>query len=214
MVVARTVPDHPRLKDLVAVRLERVKPDVRWMLEVLCLSEPLSLDELCDAVGLEAMLAGEDAGLILVERSGALAEVRFTHPLYSQLVRASLGKVRALRALRLLDAVLEKFPVRSAAEQLKRAAIRLETGDWHTDNAEVFTLASAWPGRIIGWQSDSPGLAWRLAGDSRLSTTWLMRSSGKARSTRPERQPKRLRLICRLRSTSTSPCGGRGCSGG
>ena len=92
------VPDHPRLKELVAVRLERATPEVRWMLEVLCLSEPLTLEQLCDAVGPEAVVAGEDAGLILVERSGASAEVRFTHVLYAQLVRASLGKVRTLRA--------------------------------------------------------------------------------------------------------------------
>ena len=136
------VPDHPRLKDLVAVRLGRMAPDVQWMLQVLCLAEPLTLDQLWEAVGPDPVAAGEDAGLILVDRSGASAEVRFRHVLYSQLVRAALGKVRTLEAVKLLDTVLEGFPVRSSADRLKRAAIRLETGDRHVDDAEVFTEAS------------------------------------------------------------------------
>ncbi len=104
------VPDHPRLRDLVTLRLERAAPPVQWMLEILCLSEPLSLEQLCDAVGSEVVAAGEAASLIVVERQVGLSEVRFPHVLYAQVVRASLGKVRTLQAFRLLDKVLGNFP--------------------------------------------------------------------------------------------------------
>ena len=136
------VPDHPRLRDLVADRLRRVAPDVKWMLQVLCLAEPLTLEQLWEAVGPDVVAAGEEAGLILVERTGASAEVRCSHVLYGQLLRASLGRARTLKATRLLAAVLEKFPVRGPADQLRRASFRLETGDRHVDDAEVFTEAS------------------------------------------------------------------------
>jgi len=136
------VPNHPRLKDLVALRLERAEPEVRWMLEILCLAEPLTLEQLGDLVGNEAVAAGEAAGLITVEKRIHLTEVRFTHVLYSQVVRASLGEVRTLRALRLLDKALEKTSERSPADRLKRAAIRLDAADQRPDDAEVFTEAS------------------------------------------------------------------------
>jgi DNA-binding CsgD family transcriptional regulator len=137
-----TVPNHSPLKDLVALRLERAEPEVRAMLEILCLAEPLTLEQLGDLVGSEAVAAGEATGLITVETRMHLTEVRFTHVLYAQVVRASLGEVRTLRALRLLDKVLEKSPERSLADRLKRAKIRLDAADQRPDDAEVFTEAS------------------------------------------------------------------------
>jgi tetratricopeptide (TPR) repeat protein len=136
------VPANPRLNDLVALRLAKATPEVHRMLELLCLSEPLTLEQLTDAVGAEVVATAESADLVQIERLGDSAEVRFTHALCAQLVRAGLGQVRTRQAYQLLEKVLGNFPVHSSADRLKRAAVRLESPDRRPDDAETFTEAS------------------------------------------------------------------------
>ena len=137
-----TLRSNPRLEDLMTRRLERAGPEVRRVLELLSLAEPLDLAELEAAAERGAVAAAEGEGLVRVERDGGHVEVRVAQVLYSQLVRAELGHARKLDMLRTLDDVLGRFPARRPADLLKRALIRLEMAVPRPGDAECFTEAA------------------------------------------------------------------------
>jgi tetratricopeptide (TPR) repeat protein len=137
-----TLQSNPRLEDLMTRRLQRAGPEVRRVLELLSLAEPLDLAELEAAAGREAVAAAEADGLITFERGDGHVEARVAQVLYAQLVRAELGHARKLDVLRTLDDVLERFPAGRPVDSLKRALIRLEIALPRPDDVECFTEAA------------------------------------------------------------------------
>ena len=100
------LPISSSLTEIVSARLAGAGDRERETLELLALGEPLGLSELVELVGDGPLAKVEARGLIAIEGSGRQAEVRLAHPLYGEVVRASLGTVRGnLIRLRLAELV-------------------------------------------------------------------------------------------------------------
>jgi DNA-binding NarL/FixJ family response regulator len=100
------LPISSSLTEIVSARLVGASDRERETLELLALGEPLQVSELVELVGDDSLAGVEARGLIEIEGSGRQAEVRLSHPLYGEAVRASLGTVRGnLIRLRLVETV-------------------------------------------------------------------------------------------------------------
>ena len=117
-----------RLNHLVAKRLAGIGVQVQQVLDLLALAGPLALDELIAVVGSESVAAAEASEAVVVESSQGQKAVRCVHPLYTEVLRASMGQVRRTQALRALDRTLRTFPARAPADRLKRAFIAPRVG--------------------------------------------------------------------------------------
>lgn len=94
----------PRLADLVASRLQGLDADARSGLEALTLIEPLGLDPFRRLLGAETIEQLEVAETIEITQEGRRREVRFGHPVYGEVVRATTTHSRLANvANRLLD---------------------------------------------------------------------------------------------------------------
>jgi DNA-binding CsgD family transcriptional regulator len=101
----------PRLRELIAGRLEGVGPDERTVLDLLALAEPLPLDLLSEIAGggdnLERL---EARGVLVVDDSGR-ADARLSHPLLADVLLDAQGAVRRRRLLRRLVAAVSAYPL-------------------------------------------------------------------------------------------------------
>uniref|UniRef100_UPI0012970F89 AAA family ATPase n=1 Tax=Ornithinicoccus halotolerans TaxID=1748220 RepID=UPI0012970F89 len=87
----------PALAEVLQARLDQLTPEVRAVLEVLSLAEPLDVATLRQVTGDGAVEEAERAGAVVVEERTGRPEVRAAHPLLSELVRARVGTLRARR---------------------------------------------------------------------------------------------------------------------
>ncbi len=120
-----------RLTDLIRSQMGELSQAERGVLEMLSIGEPLSVT----AVGpLETLQARE---LVRVRQDGRRSQVWLAHPLYGEVVRADLGRLRANRLRReLADDV-------SAAGGRRRGDV-LRTAGWLLDsNSPAELLAEA-----------------------------------------------------------------------
>lgn len=83
------------LRELVAARMAGLDDAEQRALELLALGEPLYLAETLALIGSEPLTAAEERGLITLEGASDLAEVRLSHPLYGEVIRAALPALRA-----------------------------------------------------------------------------------------------------------------------
>jgi DNA-binding NarL/FixJ family response regulator len=170
----------PRLVELVGARLGVLSPAVRRVVEVLAVGEPLGAAEMAAMAGPGALASAERAGAVVVERDGRRRMARLAHPLYSDVVRASLGDGECAAIRRELAAGLESVGCRRRGDVLRLATWWLEadtTGD---------------PGLLVAASEQAvaldTGLALRLAeaatrADSgfrpRLSHAWALARAGR-----------------------------------
>src|SRR5262249_14026100 len=112
----------------VAERLRGVDPRVQPVLELVACSEPLSLSVLQRLVDGEAIRAAEDAGMVVVEHSGARLGVCLTHPLYGEVLRCGLSVSRARAVWRQLAESALATPMRRAGDALRAAVWQVEAG--------------------------------------------------------------------------------------
>ena len=61
---------------------------------VLALCEPLDIDALCELAGEDAVDAAEVRGLIRIVHDGPQVNVRFSHPLFGDVMRRRVGRRR------------------------------------------------------------------------------------------------------------------------
>ncbi len=122
------VVDVPGVQDLVRDRLARIGPDQLTLVELLAVGEPLSpliVDQLCAP---DALRRAEADGLVVWHRSGRRRDLRLPHPVYAEVVRASLGpQRRAERSLAVADA-LAAAGARRRDDRLLTAVLRLDGG--------------------------------------------------------------------------------------
>lgn len=78
-------------------RIATLPDPVRGALDLLSLCEPMELDLLCELAGDDAVDQAESRELIRVSRGGNRLAARFTHPLFGEVIRARLGRVRSRR---------------------------------------------------------------------------------------------------------------------
>jgi DNA-binding CsgD family transcriptional regulator len=93
------MPKRPPLSvsliEVISARLAGLTAAELRVLELLALGEPLRIGELVELVGGEAASATEALALISIQGSDGEREVRLSHPLYGETVRAGLGTLRA-----------------------------------------------------------------------------------------------------------------------
>lgn len=142
-----------RLTDLIRTQMGTLSRDERTALEVLALAEPLGLAALRSYAATETL---ESRGLVRIRHDGQRTTAWLGHPLYGELVRADLPRLRANRLRRELAQQLEKSGVRRAGDTLRLAVWLLDSGA----PAPVDTFATA--ARQAYAASDLP-LAQRLA---------------------------------------------------
>ena len=96
-----------RLVELVALRLGNLSGSERSVLELLALGEPLGqarLDQLADSMAVETL---ERKGLTTSRLSGRRLGLWLAHPVYGDVVRASISKLRERTLARSLAQVVE-----------------------------------------------------------------------------------------------------------
>jgi DNA-binding CsgD family transcriptional regulator len=144
-----------RLTELVEARLREVPGDERNLLEMLAFGEPLGSAELMTLGGAPVADHLERHGLLVSRTSGRRLEVRLSHPVYGDVVRAKTSALRTREFARLLSEAVEATGARRRDDTLRVATWRLDTGGGNPD----LMLAAA---RIASGRYDF-GLAEQLA---------------------------------------------------
>lgn len=125
-----TAPLSPseRLIDLIEMRLADLAADQREALELVAIGEPLRLGEL-EALT-EPQLASdlEAAGLILITQESSSPEARLAHPIYGDVLRARMPRLRLRLISRSLAEVIEQQAPLSENDLLRVAMRRLDGG--------------------------------------------------------------------------------------
>jgi DNA-binding CsgD family transcriptional regulator len=142
-----------RLRDLVSARIGDVDAEARDVLEVVAMGEPVPSSWLTEKSAVDTLLRRQVLG---ARREGRRIELRFTHPIYAEVVRAGMDPARAIAVNRRLADALESDGAHRRGDLLRLAMWRLEGGGEASsqllvDAARLADLAS------------SPVLAERLA---------------------------------------------------
>ena len=106
--------------------MDGLAPDERRAIEYLALGEPLRLEEIEALAGADAVAGAESHGLVTVERIEA---VRLAHPLYGEVLRASMPVLRAVAARRELARLVSERPDRDLDDALRIARWLLDAGE-------------------------------------------------------------------------------------
>jgi DNA-binding CsgD family transcriptional regulator len=115
------------LASLLESRIEQLPDGVLEVLRYITFYEPLEYEVLAGFTGDDAIDEAERRGLIAIVEDGDRLLVRFTHPLFGQVVRRQIGVglSRRLRG-RLVRALRERVP-RSAPERIRMAELALDS---------------------------------------------------------------------------------------
>jgi DNA-binding CsgD family transcriptional regulator/tetratricopeptide (TPR) repeat protein len=124
------LPPSDRLIELVEYRLRALSTGgARKGLDVLAVAESLDLAVFKRLTSEDAVLELEEAGLIRIDRAGSGSTARLAHPLYGEVVRASLASERARSISRsLADAAEELSGIVSPDDLLRLVNWRLDGG--------------------------------------------------------------------------------------
>ena len=115
-----------RLSVILESRLGRIGAAGRAVLDHLAVGEPLTLDTLTTLCSVDGVIDVEQAGLAVVHELEH-DQVRLSHPLYGEALRAAMGTVERRRIMiRLADAMAENAKT-SRAQRLRIAVWRLES---------------------------------------------------------------------------------------
>ena len=117
------------LTELIGGRLSELNDHERHAIELLALGEPLRLPELVSLAGVEAATAVEAREMAAVEGVGQAALIRLAHPLYGDVVRASMPAVTAAQTRRDLAHIVQQRSHRSHEDALLIARWLLDAGD-------------------------------------------------------------------------------------
>jgi ATP/maltotriose-dependent transcriptional regulator MalT len=148
----------PRLQEAIAGRLDGLTDAARSFLELLSVGEPLAL-ELAERVSADGVLLDlEQRGLIAVGGEGA-PSVRFSHPLFGEVLRAKMPSLLRRRINQQLAHILRREAARTPADLLKLAVL------WQGSGERVDPIVLAGAAQVANRLSDHP-LAERLALDS------------------------------------------------
>ena len=128
------------LASLLDARIEQLPEDEAHTLQLLAFAEPLSLDTLSTLVGADTVEGVERRGLIRVVDDAAGLDVRFTHPLYGEVIRRGLGRAGTRRVKGELFSAMQQRPVHLPAQRIRLAELALDS-DSAADN-ELFAAAA------------------------------------------------------------------------
>jgi DNA-binding NarL/FixJ family response regulator len=131
----------PALEDLVATRIGHLSDAEQRAMELLAFGEPIGLlllHRLAEPAAVEEL---SERGLVDLQVEGVRQELRLSHPLYGEVVRARTSPLRARRLRGELAAVLGTVGGRRAGDELRRAVLGLG-GDIPLDAATLVRAAS------------------------------------------------------------------------
>ncbi len=114
-----------KLAPLLSNRLDRLPDDERRALQLLAVSEPLSLEVVAEIVDTDTLERAERRGLIRVVDVTGTADVHFTHSVIGEVIRQDLGQVASRRLRTELLGAMDLHPPRLPAERLRRAELAL-----------------------------------------------------------------------------------------
>jgi DNA-binding CsgD family transcriptional regulator len=115
-----------RLTELVETRVGALDESARAAVELVAWGEPLAVGLLGRLIDDDVVQAAERSGLLVLERSGRRALARLAHPLYGEVLRATLPLGRA-------RAVAERLAAAHDAGALRRRDDRLRVGAWQLE---------------------------------------------------------------------------------
>jgi len=127
------------LASLLDTRIEQLPEDEAHVLQLLAFAEPLALDTLSGLVGAETVERVEQRGLIRVIEDRTDLDVRFTHPLYGEVIRRGLGRAATRRVKGQLFDALQQRPISAPAQRIRLAELALDSDV----NADTKLFASA-----------------------------------------------------------------------
>jgi DNA-binding CsgD family transcriptional regulator len=117
-----------RLTDFVQARLGALEPGLRAVVEVLACAEPLHMPLLEAVAEHAAVVEAERRGVLVTERVGDRVVARLPHPVYADVVCATMPHSRERGIWRALVAALEQTPTRRSDDALYAAQWRLQAG--------------------------------------------------------------------------------------
>ena len=117
----------PELSTLIGNHLRSLPPQVLSVLEYLAVEEPLMLADLSALTNRAAVEQAEDLNAIEVHERGDDLVVHSAHPLYTEGVRASLGRLATRRLRTELVAQLSSRPAQNVSARLRLSALAIES---------------------------------------------------------------------------------------
>lgn len=114
-----------KLAPLLSSRLDRLPDDERRALQLLAVSEPLTLEVMSELVDTGTLERAERRGLIRIVDVTGTADVHFTHSVIGQVIRQDLGQVASRRLRTELLTAMDLHPPRAPAHRLRRAELAL-----------------------------------------------------------------------------------------
>lgn len=131
----------PTMADFVQSRLGRLSPAAREALHTVALAEPISLAVVEDLVGADALLEAEEQDFITVVEDDRRLLVRLTHPLYGEILRRRLSRLKARAIYRSLVDAINAHGARRRDDVLRTAVWSVDAGLRH--DAAVLLQAGA-----------------------------------------------------------------------
>jgi len=116
------------LRELIEARLARLAPEARCLLEMLALGGPLDFVLLEKLGSTDALDMADSMGLLSTVQLGPRTQVRLSHPLYAEVLRAGTSPLRRQRALQQLASSIEVTGGRLSDDLLRRATLLIEAG--------------------------------------------------------------------------------------
>lgn len=117
----------PQLSELIRRHLQAMPATVQAVIEYLAVEEPLTLSDLANLAGRDAVEEAEAAGAVTVSERGSELVVHPAHPLYTESVRASIGHLAARRLRTLVVSQMSSRPSSHVSDKLRLAALAIDS---------------------------------------------------------------------------------------
>ena len=115
------------LASLLDDRIEQLPEEEAHVLRLLAFAEPLALDTLSELADTDIVERAERRGLIRVVEDSEDLDVRFTHPLYGEVIRHGLGRAGTRRLKGELVRAMEKRTIRTPGQRIRLAELALDS---------------------------------------------------------------------------------------
>ena len=121
-------PKSVRLDEIILARIDRLEPEVREVVELVALGQPVKLAALRAVVGSAPIEAAEDEELIELVLDGRRRALGLVHPLHGEVVERHLGSARKARRCECLLKMIETTPMRRHDDIVRSATWQLQAG--------------------------------------------------------------------------------------
>ncbi len=115
------------LASLLEHRIDQIPHDVLQALQLLTFCEPLDLDILGQLAGEDAVEEAERRGLVRIVEDGHRLDVRYTHPLFGEVIRRRVGRAAGRRLRGQLVEALSSRAVVGSSNRIRLAELALDS---------------------------------------------------------------------------------------